>query len=116
MTLAQFLTSPDKHAWITYKKARVYLRKSHRIFNKDLGLVPCIDIASIAIEKPRQGIFTALVAELQEKTGKILFVENTHIDFAVALTRHGWISYCNLTDEDAGIYCLYLPAKKDLSP
>jgi hypothetical protein len=114
-TLDIWLTSPfSRNSWFRYESANVYLHKSHRLLKQGSEFCACIDIANIACERPHKGTFTRLVADIRARTHLPIFLENTHVEFATSLRRHGWIDLPWSSDEKLGIYCLYLPyAERD---
>ena len=79
MNLTQFISSNLRNAWISERNIKVYVRKSIRLFGKEMH--QCLDLASVEVDedKRRQGVFTTFLKRFEEeakKLGRAVFVES----------------------------------------
>lgn len=73
-SLQEFIDSPKRNDWLYSDNIKVYVRKSHRTYDKEM--VKCLDIANVTVKDRGRGEFTRMMTGLVEKFNCNIFVES----------------------------------------
>ena len=71
MNLSEFISSKLRNAWIEERNIKVYVRKSIRLFGKEM--YQCLDLATAEVDEDKKGrgIFTKFLKQFDQEAKKL---------------------------------------------
>src|SRR3989344_4673878 len=92
----QFLSTPERNAWLYSADMQLYIRKSKRVINSQI--VTTLDIANITVYHKGQGIFKKFIKEFHEiNPYQASYIESILEPRLVSwCQRNGWTQLLNV--------------------